>query len=168
MSLSNWRMLGRFTTNKMLEPSRNIQSLPSLERRPRTEWETKGWWGRPPLWQRVHDQAKNYPNKTAVIDEAGSLTYSELWQASVCSASVLHYAGLERGQIVLVQLPNWREFATIMLGCELANTIFAFCPITWGVRECKRALNLLRPRLWITSDYYLGEERTNIIKTASI
>ena len=144
----------------------SIKSLPSLERRPRTDWEEKGWWGKPPLWRRVRDRAKNYPSKTAVIDETGNLTYAELWEESVCSASVIHNAGLERGQIVLVQLPNWREFAPIMLGCELANTIFAFCPITWGPREVCRALNLLRPSLWITSDNYLGENRTNTIKAA--
>jgi len=49
---------------------------------------------------------------------------------------------------------------------QLANTIFAFCPITWGPREVCRALNLLRPSLWITSDNYLGENRTNTIKAA--
>ena len=91
----------------------SIKSLPSLERRSRTDWEEKGWWGKPPLWRRVRDRAKNNPNKTAVIDETGNLTYAELWEESVCSASVIHNAGLERGQIVLVQLPNWREFAPV-------------------------------------------------------
>jgi len=48
----------------------------------------------------------------------------------------------------------------------LANTIFAFCPIKWGIRECNRVINLLRPSLWITSANYLGEDRKDIIKSS--
>jgi len=145
---------------------RTILSLPSLERRARTQWEARGWWGRKPLWQIVRERAHAEPRKLAVIDDAGALTYGELWQSALMGSAALRDAGLGPGEIVLTQLPNWREFATVMLACEVSGGVFSFCPIKWGPRECARALDLLQPRLWVTCADYLGEERVNIIKDA--
>lgn len=145
---------------------RTVLSLPSLERRPRAEWEASGWWGREPLWRRVRDRAAAEPGKPAVIDETGALTYGELWETALAGAAALQGAGLGRGEIVLTQLPNWREFVTVMLACEVSGAVFSFCPIKWGPRECARALDLLRPRLWVTCAGYLGEGRLEIIDDA--
>lgn len=144
---------------------RSILSLPTLSRRPQKEWEDKGWWGQKPLWKRVKEQSYLNPNKMAVIDETGHLTYSELWQEAVRCSSALNHANLQKGNIVLIQLPNWREFCSIMIACELANIIFAFCPITWGFRECSRAIKLLKPSIWITTDNDLKEDRKELLES---
>ena len=145
---------------------RTVLSLPSLERRAKAAWQTRGWWGRKPLWQRVRDRAISEPEKSAVIDEAGTLTYGELWKTTLKGAAALRGAGLGPGEIVLTQLPNWREFATVMLACEVSGAVFSFCPIKWGPRECARALDLLHPRLWVTCAGYLGEDRMDVINDA--
>ncbi len=75
-------------------------------------------------------------------------------------------AGLGPGEIVLTQLPNWREYVTVLLACEVSGAVFSFCPIKWGSRECARALDLLRPRLWVTCAEFLGEGRMDIINDA--
>ena len=36
---------------------RTVLSLPSLESRPKADWEARGWWGREPLWRRVRERA---------------------------------------------------------------------------------------------------------------
>lgn len=145
---------------------RTVLSLPSLERRPRAEWEAAGWWAREPLWRRVRDRAAADPGKPAVIDETAALTYGELWESAIAGAAALQGAGLRPGEIVLTQLPNWREFVTAMLACEVSGAVFSFCPIKWGPRECARALDLLRPRLWVTCAEYLGEGRLDVIDDA--
>lgn len=145
---------------------RTVLSLPSLESRPKADWEARGWWGREPLWRRVRERAVAEPAKAAVIDETGSLTYGELWEAALDGARALRGAGLNPGEIVLTQLPNWREYVTVLLACEVSGAVFSFCPIKWGPRECARALDLLRPRLWVTSAEFLGEGRMEIIDDA--
>ncbi|MDP6572292.1 MAG: AMP-binding protein [Rhodospirillales bacterium] len=145
---------------------RTILSLPSLESRPKAEWEARGWWGREPLWRRVRDRAAAQPEKMAVIDETGSLTYGELWEAALDGARALRGAGLRPGEIVLTQLPNWREYVIVLLASEVSGAVFSFCPIKWGARECARALDLLRPRLWVTCAEFLGEGRIEIINAA--
>lgn len=146
--------------------ARTILSLPSLERRPKAAWEARGWWGREPLWRRVRDRAAAEPGKPAVIDETGALTYGELWRTALTGAAALRGAGLRPGEIVLTQLPNWREYVTVMLACEVSGAVFSFCPIKWGPRDCARALDLLRPRLWLTCAEFLGEGRMAIIDDA--
>ena len=146
--------------------ARTIRSLPSLERRPRAAWEAQGWWAREPLWRRVRNRAAAEPDKLAVIDETGTLSYGALWRAALAGAAAMRAAGLRPGEVVLTQLPNWREFATVMLACEVGGAVFSFCPVTWGPRESARALDLLRPRLWVTSAGYLGEDRMDTVRAA--
>ena len=126
----------------------------------------QGWWAREPLWRRVRDRAAAEPDKPAVIDETGALSYGALWRAALAGAAGMRAEGLRPGEIVLTQLPNWREFAAVMLACEVGGAVFSFCPVTWGVRECARALDLLRPRLWVTSASYLGEDRMDTVRGA--
>ena len=60
-------------------------------------------------------------------------------------------SGVGRGDIVLAQLPNWREFVRLAVGAETAGVVLAFCPVHWGLRETVGALALIRPRLWFTT-----------------
>ena len=45
-----------------------LVDLAGLERRPTESWRKRGWWGRPPMWERVRDVAANTPGKPAVIE----------------------------------------------------------------------------------------------------
>jgi cyclohexanecarboxylate-CoA ligase len=128
-----------------------LQDLHGLANRPGNRWRELGWWGRPPLWQRVERIAAAQPDKPAVIDDEHVLSYGNLWSAALATAAATRHAGVSRGDIVLVQLPNWHEFATLAVAAEIAGAVFAFCPIQWGVRETVRALRLIRPKLWFTS-----------------
>ena len=62
-------------------------------------------------------------------------------------------AGLDRRDVILVQLPNWHEFVTLAVAAEIAGVVFAFCPIAWDARETQRALRLTQPRLWFTTHH---------------
>jgi len=141
-----------------------LVDLGALDRRPSALWRARGWWGRPPMWQRVSDIAARAPTKSAVIDGAEVVSYGGLWQRALQQAAAMRRAGLERGDIILVQLPNWHEFVTLAVAAETAGIIFAFCPIQWNVRETQRALRLARPRLWFTTRHpHRDEDRASLI-----
>jgi acyl-coenzyme A synthetase/AMP-(fatty) acid ligase len=67
--------------------------------------------------------------------------------------------GVGRGDIVLVQLPNWREFAVLVVALEAIGAVLAFCPPSWGPNETARALGLLRPRVWFIAGIRSAGER---------
>jgi acyl-CoA synthetase (AMP-forming)/AMP-acid ligase II len=75
--------------------------------------------------------------------------------------------GLEKRDVILVQLPNWHEFVTLAVSAEVSGVVFAFCPIQWGLRETVRALNLTRPKIWFTTRYpRANEDRGPLIQNA--
>jgi cyclohexanecarboxylate-CoA ligase len=121
-------------------------------------WRARGWWGRPPMWERVRDVAASTPAKSAVVDGEEVVSYGALWQRALRQAEAMRRAGLERGDIILIQLPNWHEFVTLAVAAETAGIVFAFCPVRWDVRETQRALRLTRPRLWYTTQHSRHDE----------
>ncbi len=128
-----------------------LARLDRLTRRPRHLWETRGWWGRAPLWRRVRQVALTDPGRLAVVDEQGLDRYGDLWTEALRHAEAMRRAGVGRGDIVLAQLPNWREFVTLALAAETAGVVLAICPVHWGKRETVGALAALRARLWFTT-----------------
>jgi cyclohexanecarboxylate-CoA ligase len=144
-----------------------LARLSGLTRRPRGRYEARGWWGQPPLWARVREVALAAPERVAVTDERGRATYGELWRSALHHAEAMRRSGAGRGDVVLVQLPNWREFVTLAIAAESAAVVLAFCPIQWGLRETVRALGLIRPLMWFTTAAPGRDtERTELIRRA--
>lgn len=144
-----------------------IARLEKLGLRPAATYEARGGWGQKPLWRRVRDTAIASPGKAAVIDEAGAWSYGELWDQAELYAAAMRASGLEKRDIVLVQLPNWREFVAIAVAAEATGVVFSFCPIQWGLRETTRALELIQPRLWFTTAApRAGDSRGDLIREA--
>lgn len=144
-----------------------LANLDVFARRPRTLYEEKNWWGQQPLWSRVRDVSRATPNKPAVIDESGRWSYAELWNQARRIAAAMRASGLGRRDIALVQLPNWREYVAVAVAAEIEGVAFAFCPIQWGLRETARALNLIQPRLWVTTAVpRAGDARGALIRDA--
>ena len=140
--------------------------LEQLKLRPVREWRERGWWGRTPLWERVREVALQQPQKTAVLDADNAISYASLWRDALRIGAAMRRRGLERRDVVLVQLPNWYEFATLAVAAEAAGIVFAFCPIQWGLRETARALRLTRPKIWFTARYPRpGDDRDPLIRS---
>jgi len=110
------------------------------------------------MWERVRDVAASTPAKPAVVDGEEVVSYGALWQRALRQAEAMRRAGLERGDIILIQLPNWHEFVTLAVAAETAGIVFAFCPIQWDLHETQRALRLTRPRLWYTTQHPRHDE----------
>lgn len=144
-----------------------LGALEKLGLRPRKKFEAMGAWGQVPIWARVKETAERSPGKLAVVDSDGSWTYEDLWRISQHYAASITASGLQARDIVLVQLPNWREYLAIAVGCELTRVVFAFCPIQWGLRETSTALALIRPRTWFTTAAPRAEDdRSQLIEDA--
>lgn len=128
-----------------------LVDLSGLARRPGDAWRRAGWWGRKPLWERIKDAAQKTPEKLAVREYGTDVTYRDLWNVASRYSNAMKRSGVESRDIILVQLPNWREFVNVAVAAELTGAAFSFCPIQWDKRETLRALRLIRPRIWFTT-----------------
>ena len=94
--------------------------------------------------------AARFPEKVAVEDEWGALTWRELEEAVVRSASALLARGLEAGRPVLVYLPKSRESVVSFLAALYAGSPYA--PVDYAIppERLQRTLENLRPSVVIT------------------
>lgn len=138
---------------------KRLGDLSALLKRPIEDWRSAGYWGQAPLWQRVRARALSEPDRLAVADDTGKLDVSALWTEAVKLARAMRRSGVERGDLVLVQLPNWREFAALVVAIEACGAVLGFCPAAWGVRETARALKLIQPKVWFLCAGRNGDDR---------
>ena len=106
-----------------------LTNLDGLALRPGRLWHERGWWGRAPLWERVRETALQSPKKAAVLDSGRVISYQSLWGTACKIANAMRAHGLEKRDVVLVQLSNWHEFVALAVAAELSGVIFAFYPI---------------------------------------
>ena len=106
------------------------------------------------LWRDVVDHAATMPDKPAVIDENGSVTFSELVEHVIRLSEGLRDREVSRGDVVGVQLPPIREFAYSCLAAERLGA--AVCPMLPSVdgAAAYELVGLARPRLIVTIEQH--------------
>ncbi|WP_068395942.1 AMP-binding protein [Kribbia dieselivorans] len=86
-------------------------------------WYESGYWTTESFAALAHRQAEAHGDKTSFIDDRGSLTYAQFEERALRLAVGLHRQGIQRGQRVVVQLPNWTEFPTIALALSRIGAV---------------------------------------------
>ena len=91
--------------------------IPTVEERHRPEtvrgFYAAGMWRDEVLTTILDQWCARQPERTYVSDGHGELTYAQLRGQAYRLAARLHEFGVGRGDRVVVQLPNWNEFAVI-------------------------------------------------------
>ncbi|QTJ67310.1 AMP-binding protein [Rhodococcus sp. ZPP] len=77
------------------------------------EFYASGQWTDENFTELLRSRAESNPDKTFVTDGTSALTFSELYEKSQRLALGLRRRGLQPGDRVAVQLPNWVEFVVI-------------------------------------------------------
>ncbi len=91
------------------------------------EYRHAGYWEGRSVDTILGEAAVKWPDKPAVIDAAGAYTYSELDELADRMAAGLAGRGIARGDRVLLQLPNSREFAVAALALLRAGAVPVLC-----------------------------------------
>lgn len=108
-----------------------------------------GHWGDEVLVDWARAVADAHPGRIAVADESGSLTYRDLWDAGSRLAGWMVDLGVGRGEVVSVQLPNWREFAVIALAVEMVGGVLNPLLPIYREHELRHIMNTCRTRLYV-------------------
>lgn len=83
-----------------------------------------GFWSLGLEPDRLSAAATRHPHKTALVDRAGSLTYAELNATVDRVAAGLLAAGVQSGDVVALQLPNWREFVFFQFAAVRMGAVY--------------------------------------------
>ena len=83
-------------------------------------YEDEGFWRLPTFPSLLERNARECPTRVAYSDDHGSITWATLWEKCRRLAGHLMAAGVGRGDVVGVQLPNRIEFV-IALGAIIGS-----------------------------------------------
>jgi non-ribosomal peptide synthetase component E (peptide arylation enzyme) len=118
----------------------------------------KGYWGIS-LDQAFSETVERSPEREAIRDSRGSVTFSELADASLRLARAFHELGIRSEDRVVVQLPDGRDFAAIHLALMRLRAVTVPVVPTYRAREVRsiltssRAVGVITPGLFRGFDY---------------
>ncbi|MGH8746564.1 MAG: class I adenylate-forming enzyme family protein, partial [Burkholderiales bacterium] len=88
---------------------------------------SRGYWRDDTISGWISSHAKTRPDAPALVSAVGSVAYADLQARTLCLAAGMQRAGIRRGEVVAVQLPNTPEFVITYLAiCRLGAVM---CPI---------------------------------------
>jgi acyl-CoA synthetase (AMP-forming)/AMP-acid ligase II len=97
------------------------------------EFRAAGYWGDTTLPEFVDRWADEEPAHPYVSDAAGEFTYGEFREAAWNLASAFAELGVEPGDRVAVQLPNWNEYFLVYAACARLGAVMI--PVVAVYRE---------------------------------
>ena len=125
-----------------------------------------GHWGTATLHSLLAEAASRHPDREAIVDppnkaeltghEARRMTYAELDAASSALASSLARTGIQRGDAVLVQLPNISELVLAYFALSKLGAIIAPVAVQYGSHEIAGFANTLKPVAMLTLEACRG------------
>lgn len=130
------------------------------------EWTEKGAWGKKTLIDYFKENVSKYPDKVCVVDpydkeelvgfKPERPTYRELDRAVDATAEAFLKIGVQKNDIIIVQLPNCWELAMLYLAITRAGGLISPLPMQWRASELEYIAGLTEARAFITVEEFHG------------
>lgn len=112
------------------------------------------WWAGLTLGDILDKAADIYPNHEALVDASGRLTYSQVRDKANQLAVGMMRLGIEPQERVLLQLPNWNEFAYTFFALQKIGAITVPLIDRYRQYEINHLLKLTGATAWIVPERY--------------
>ncbi len=112
------------------------------------------WWFGLTLGDILDRTADVFPNKEALVDDRVRLTYSELRNRVDHAAIGLMNLGVNKGDTVLLQLPNWAEYVYSYFALQKIGGIPVVLISGYKQLEVSHLALLTEAKAWIVPDQY--------------
>jgi len=132
-----------------------------------------GWWGTRSCWDCFVDNASRAPAMLAVADppdranfttgEPRRWTYADLRRAAEAMAASFAAAGLTRGDLVMVQLPNVVELVTVYLAAARIGAVVSPLAVQYRTHELRQMLPRVQPKVFITTTNAASSFRLRVL-----
>ncbi len=101
-------------------------------------------------WGDLFNKATDlYPKKEALVDDTSRHTYLELREKVDRLAVGFIDLGIEKGDFVMLQLPNWNEFIYSFFALQKIGAIVVLLIARHGKAEINYLCKLTKPKAWI-------------------
>jgi acyl-CoA synthetase (AMP-forming)/AMP-acid ligase II len=124
-----------------------------------------GWWEDATLVERVCRRAREAPSAIAVVDDAHDrrVTYAELERDARRVAAQLGGVGVEVGDVVTLQLPNWYSAVAVAVGALMAGAVVNPVLPAYRERELLYMLETAGAKVVVTPREYRGFDHAAMI-----
>lgn len=100
----------------------------------------------------IANWATDTPDRPAVTDRDGTITFGQLWRDSGSWATLLNRDGVRAGDAVGLVLPNCRQFVPILLGIARVDAVAVLFPPSLPVPDLRRYGQIAGTRMVLASD----------------
>ncbi len=118
------------------------------------EYTRKGWWGTRTLWDLFRQNVDKHPDAEAVVDAPNRadfahgkpqrLTWAQLDEAVDRFSCLLLELGMQRGSVLLMQLPNCVEQFVVYMACARLGVVVTPVPVQYRENELDHILTTTR------------------------
>ena len=115
-----------------------------------------GHWGSETFYDVLARQASAHPQRVALVDRSGRVTYGELRARVDRVAAHLSALGLGPGDIVTIQLPNCAEFAYVFFAAERLGAVANQIGPDFRSREVEYILRFSESRAYVCPARFKG------------
>src|SRR5262249_59431776 len=145
--------------------------MPSFKTRPSPapieRHKRPGPWGRGAFDAILTRRADAHPDRVAIIDRRGPVTYRELRERVDRVAAGLHQLGVGPGDVVTIQLPNWAEFAYVFFACERVGAVANQIGPDYRSREVEYILRFSESRAYVAPASFKDFDYAGMIQELS-
>ncbi len=141
----------------------NPADFPKHKKKDADRYSKYRWWAGLPLGDLVDRAADVFPRKEAVVDDRVRLTYAALRDGVERLANGLMKLGIEKGDAVLLQLPNWAEYVYSYFALQKIGAIPVVLISGYKQLEVGHLGLLTEAKAWIVPKVYRKLDYTTII-----
>ena len=120
-------------------------------------------WPQKTILDYLNDSIKKYPNKVAIIDKKSRYTYAELGKMVDRVALGLVELGIQKGDVVSLQLPNWNEFIILHYAITRIGAITNPLIPIYREREISYMVGVVESKMIIIPDEFRNFDYTKMI-----
>jgi len=124
----------------------------------------EGWWPGLTFGDILDRAAERYPDRVAFIDTTHRLTYAQTRDLADKVAIAFMDMGLSPTDRVLLQLPNWNEFAPVYFGIQKAGAIDTLLIDRYRPYEIGHVSRLCGATTWVVAENYKKIDYLPIIR----
>ena len=119
-------------------------------------WRAMGQWTGETMFDLLAAQAAHAPEKLAITDGTGRMTYAGLRDATDRMAARFRALGIGAEDVVAIQLPNWLEFAPVFFALERIGAVAVTVSTDFRARELEYILRFSEARGFVACGTYRG------------
>ena len=124
----------------------------------------KGWWKDQTFSDILERRARETAAREALRDARRRITYGDLWREVKRFAAFLRRQGVQRGDVVTLQLPNRIEFPVVFFSLELIGAVANKISADFRALEVEYILKFSRSKAYVCASQFKGFDYLAMIR----